>query len=642
MALAVSDLDELRSYLWSLTPSRPQSFTLEGSRTFSLSSHLDEIEQILYGSGLTGFRWGMQGKRLQIQNCTYAPSFALCSDEEEIRVYLSELKQDRLSEGMLCLTPDLYAALSANDFSLTYRLLALSGLSSTSLSYNGQTTIGLMGLSTLGTPVYQIDVESDLTLAFSALYPTNACTLVFSPDVYRSISQNGFKKLGEYTARAGITSYSYVYSDVSCVMTLSSLLWADSQGYSADTEEALVQLLSELGRQKTRDFRLILSAGLYDRFLHRDPSLFRSMLSAGFLVQQYSYSDSGRTLYFQDVDWSVSGCPVYSLDDVIELLQKVPGSEGTLALICENDLFVSLTQERIFRSGTVSSLLRTLMISAGLYGGVSIDDELQTIYFPANERYVGVTIASMVAAGREMELTGTQQNVLQKARELLGKIDSSRYARCTSSDARTVCGILDQLSQAIDYETVPGNTDHDNAAGALLRGRADCDGYADSFYLLCSLAGIPVMLQHGDSLLPAQAASQEVTHVWNLVSVGGLWYMTDPTFCDSGNTADFSYVFLGRDLAGRLYDTFIVPVPLADETLLESLPFPAYTVTSTEDAVLRVREGLEQARQCYLYFTDGTDPGTALIQAVSDAIAGENRPRSYIRRPEIHQYIFTR
>ena len=165
MALAVSDMEELRAYLWNLTPSRPSSFTIEGSRSFSLSAHLEEIGQMLYDSGLTGFEWFIQNKRLQIQNCSYASSFALCSDEDDVLNYMRQCREDALSEGQVCLTPDMYAQLSENSFAGTYRLLALAGLSCDSLSYNSSGTIGFRNLTRLSAPVYQIDVDNDLALA---------------------------------------------------------------------------------------------------------------------------------------------------------------------------------------------------------------------------------------------------------------------------------------------------------------------------------------------------------------------------------------------------------------------------------------------------------------------------------------------
>ena len=77
-------------------------------------------------------------------------------------------------------------------------------------------------------------------------------------------------------------------------------------------------------------------------------------------------------------------------------------------------------------------------------------------------------------------------------------------------------------------------TDNDTAIGGLLNGRADCDGYADTFYLVASLAGFEVNYQNGnanpsyeDSLKP-----EDIGHMWNRIRLGNEWYQVDVTWDD--------------------------------------------------------------------------------------------------------------
>lgn len=58
----------------------------------------------------------------------------------------------------------------------------------------------------------------------------------------------------------------------------------------------------------------------------------------------------------------------------------------------------------------------------------------------------------------------------------------------------------------------------------MLDHKAECDGYSDAFYLLCSLAGIKVGLQYG--------YIENGTHQWNTVMINGSWYFTDVTWDD--------------------------------------------------------------------------------------------------------------
>lgn len=64
-----------------------------------------------------------------------------------------------------------------------------------------------------------------------------------------------------------------------------------------------------------------------------------------------------------------------------------------------------------------------------------------------------------------------------------------------------------------------------NAWGALMDGRAVCDGYARALTLLWRMSYLPCGVVHG------QMAADGVwgDHAWNLVRVGGWWAMTDAT-----------------------------------------------------------------------------------------------------------------
>ncbi len=63
------------------------------------------------------------------------------------------------------------------------------------------------------------------------------------------------------------------------------------------------------------------------------------------------------------------------------------------------------------------------------------------------------------------------------------------------------------------------------AYGALINGKAVCEGYARAMQLLCNAAGIPCTVIIG--------YSQGEGHMWNLVNPGNGWYHVDVTWDDS-------------------------------------------------------------------------------------------------------------
>lgn len=64
----------------------------------------------------------------------------------------------------------------------------------------------------------------------------------------------------------------------------------------------------------------------------------------------------------------------------------------------------------------------------------------------------------------------------------------------------------------------------DTIYGALVKGKAQCEGYSKAFSYLCNLAGIENVLVTGEAY---------VAHMWNMVKLGGNWYHIDVTWDDS-------------------------------------------------------------------------------------------------------------
>ena len=91
-----------------------------------------------------------------------------------------------------------------------------------------------------------------------------------------------------------------------------------------------------------------------------------------------------------------------------------------------------------------------------------------------------------------------------------------------------------------DYENlVAGSIPDDSytAYGALIKGTAVCQGYAESMYRLLNKAGIKTFMVTG--------SGNNVPHAWNIVSIGGDYYHLDATFDDpvssSGNKPTYNY-----------------------------------------------------------------------------------------------------
>ena len=112
----------------------------------------------------------------------------------------------------------------------------------------------------------------------------------------------------------------------------------------------------------------------------------------------------------------------------------------------------------------------------------------------------------------------------------------------------------DHLVRTVRYDvTAPRRH---SAAGALLDGRAVCDGYAAAFSLLANAAGIPCLTVTGEK--------DGIPHAWNLVKPDGTWYHADCTADDADAGAPLHRFFLLPDSAMQGYVWERSAVPAAD------------------------------------------------------------------------------
>ena len=180
--------------------------------------------------------------------------------------------------------------------------------------------------------------------------------------------------------------------------------------------------------------------------------------------------------------------------------------------------------------------------------------------------------------------------------------------------------VHDALCARITYDAAEDeNGDKDCAIGALLNGRADCDGYADAMMLCCSLTGIPCRYIHGQSVDPPQDNTSDGSHLWNLVFVNGSWLMCDVTWADQDGGPAYLYFNLGSRDASPSYrwnpDTLFTEIaPEADFSTQLMPDQRPVSVRSAEDVYYAVREAvLADARRLTLYC-----PGEVLWQAEPD------------------------
>ena len=83
-----------------------------------------------------------------------------------------------------------------------------------------------------------------------------------------------------------------------------------------------------------------------------------------------------------------------------------------------------------------------------------------------------------------------------------------------------------------------------NAYGALVEGKAKCDGYSYAFNYLCRMNGISSLCIVGTA-----DGEKDGGHAWNMVRTGGSWYYVDVTWDDipCPECAVYDYFLIGSD-----------------------------------------------------------------------------------------------
>lgn len=104
-----------------------------------------------------------------------------------------------------------------------------------------------------------------------------------------------------------------------------------------------------------------------------------------------------------------------------------------------------------------------------------------------------------------------------------GKINSIIKERITDdmSDYTRALVLHDWLIYNANYDYTYTRFD---AAGVLLHGTGVCDSYTCAYQMLCTAAGLKCL----------RVVTDDFTHAWNLVKVGGEWFHVDCTWDDPG------------------------------------------------------------------------------------------------------------
>ncbi|MBD5158383.1 MAG: hypothetical protein HDT13_12220 [Butyrivibrio sp.] len=113
----------------------------------------------------------------------------------------------------------------------------------------------------------------------------------------------------------------------------------------------------------------------------------------------------------------------------------------------------------------------------------------------------------------------------------------------TGSDYEKILSAYDYLCGRADYNNQSDSYEAHSAYGALVSGKAVCEGYAKAYKLLLDKMGIPNYIVINS------------THAWNVVMYNGEWYFVDVTNGDFNSC--YAYFMLGGDVLFNKKDLLV-------------------------------------------------------------------------------------
>ena len=256
--------------------------------------------------------------------------------------------------------------------------------------------------------------------------------------------------------------------------------------------------------------------------------------------------------------------------------------------------------KQLSSTGLGATLFTEILLQSGYALSCSVGFTDNKIVLDQISYYPGWRIAQLKAAGKTASLSEREKQVLSEAEDLV--------SGASGTDLEKERYFFDRLCERITYTSQEDESgEKDTAVGALLNGRADCDGYSDAMLLCCSLAGIPCRFLHSRALRSMQPGSEAGSHLCNLIFVKDAWLFCDVTWGDQESGPSYLFFNLGRRdaslayhwNAATLFTEIAAEADFAAQLMLDQQPA---VIHSLEDVYLAGREAaLAKANRVLFY-----------------------------------------
>ena len=358
---------------------------------------------------------------------------------------------------------------------------------------------------------------------------------------FEELAEDDLAGLSALFLSAGMTDYRLRYT-TDGDLTLDDVKWTEPHTASCSTEAEFGEAVRDLFSQEVAACQVIVTdeevfndlvegklAFLYSAMYGAESVTVRTTLRAPYA---FYFND----IKYYDVPWYV----VSGEEAWLTAVRQMAAENADAFYLVPTPLFA-------IQASADEEMQKRLETAGAGYQYLYTYSEDMLIKVKASARYPGTRIVNAAREENYINLDHRERETLSAAMELADA--------CRRDDPlETALLIHDALCERIVYTDDDASDEDDNAIGALLDGRANCDGYADAFYLVGSLAGLEVRYQHGSGRREeAGAGSGEVSHMWNLIRIDGTWRMVDVTWDDQESGTIHTWFNIGAEQARQTH-----------------------------------------------------------------------------------------
>jgi len=462
-----------------------------------------------------------------------------------------------------------------------HRVLTELGVEDATVKGNTKGHIFLSNVQMMTVPYAQVASVSEAGEKIAAWREQKvpAFKLIFDMDVYETLTRDDYSLMAFL---GGVDNYRLSYYYQTGVLYFTEVTYSDVPGVYCQSEEEVVAAIRAMGARGVTSFQLKLNEDTYNKVYEGYFSRLSELQGqAGMTDGDLRYSSVSRMLIFDNAVISADVTVFSTLAEVTAHVEScVQRGDRNISMLLAEDVYADLMAgvSSFFAS---DAKFYDLIANAGIFTAddISFNRHSGAISLYGVQCYAGTNILRAVEAGDLSVLTSREQQALSAAERMA--------AECTrSTPAETALAIHDALCALITYTNDESTDEDDCCIGALLDGRANCDGYADAMLLVGRLAGLNVRYQHGDSLNGGMG-SYFSTHMWNLIELDGSWRMIDVTWDDTESESFRTWFNIGEDRASCSHIwSKEMTVPMLAVTDKASRPIAEYFAANVDEITI--------------------------------------------------------